>query len=177
MRGIFQNGGRSGNFQILISLLSYFLRPYNWLSWLLLHWAMLLVPLECYKPLPKSHSIIGQKAWLPRFFFRFFLLSFFFQASYSSPIKASWVSFFTVLGSRMCNDRVKRRNKTFSADEFIVVTARGFVVWCHLKYCSRDAHVIQLSMVLQQSMLQIDFLLKKGAHNQCNSAADYSTVA
>ena len=32
MRGIFQDGGRFGNFQTLISLLSYFLRPYNWLS-------------------------------------------------------------------------------------------------------------------------------------------------
>ena len=32
MRGIFQDGDRFGNFQALISLLSYFLRPYNWLS-------------------------------------------------------------------------------------------------------------------------------------------------
>ena len=32
MRGIFQDGGRFGNFQTLISLLSYFPRPYNWLS-------------------------------------------------------------------------------------------------------------------------------------------------
>ena len=32
MRGIFQDGGRFGNFQTLISLLSYFLWPYNWLS-------------------------------------------------------------------------------------------------------------------------------------------------
>ena len=32
MRGIFQDGGRFGIFQTLISLLSYFLQPYNWLS-------------------------------------------------------------------------------------------------------------------------------------------------
>ena len=32
MRGVFQDGGRFGNFQTLISLLSYFLRAYNWLS-------------------------------------------------------------------------------------------------------------------------------------------------
>ena len=47
MRGIFQDGSWFGNFQTLISLLSYFLRLYNWLSWFLLHWAMLLVPSEC----------------------------------------------------------------------------------------------------------------------------------
>ena len=83
MRGIFQDGGRFGNFQTLISLLSYFLRPYNWLSWLLLHWAMLLVPSESSKPLPKSRSIIGRKAWFPRFSsdsFSFFL-SFYFHLS------------------------------------------------------------------------------------------------
>ena len=32
MRGIFQDGGRFGKFQTPISLLSYFLWPYNWLS-------------------------------------------------------------------------------------------------------------------------------------------------
>ena len=32
MRGIFQDGGRFGNFRTLISLLSYFLRLYNWLA-------------------------------------------------------------------------------------------------------------------------------------------------
>ena len=32
MRGIFQDGSQFGNFQTLISLLSYFLRLYNWFS-------------------------------------------------------------------------------------------------------------------------------------------------
>ena len=102
MRGIFQDGGRFGNFQTLISLLSYFLRPYNWLSWLLLHWAMLLVPSEPSKPLPISRSIIGRKARFPRFssssFSSFFLLSsFFIKTSYPCPTRAFWVSFLTVL--------------------------------------------------------------------------------
>ena len=57
---------------MLISLLSYFLRPYNWLSWLLLHRAMLLVPSQRSKPLPNSRSIIGRKAWFPWFSSFFF---------------------------------------------------------------------------------------------------------
>ena len=40
----------------------------------------------------------------------------------------------------MGNDRVKRINKTFFADQFMVVTACGFVVYCHLRYCSHDMH-------------------------------------
>ena len=34
----------------------------------------------------------------------------------------------SALVSRMCNDRVKRRKKTLSVDEFMAVTAHGFVV-------------------------------------------------
>ena len=34
----------------------------------------------------------------------------------------------SALGSRMCNDRVKRRKKTFSAYEFHGCDSRGFVV-------------------------------------------------
>ena len=79
MRGIFQNGGRFGIFLMFMSLLSYFLQPYNWLSWLPRHWAMLLVPSERSKPLPKSHSIISRKAWFP--WFSYLFLSFYFHLS------------------------------------------------------------------------------------------------
>ena len=96
------------------SLLSYFLRLYNWLSWLFLHWAMPLVPSEHSKPLPKSHSIIGQKGWFPLLFL-FSTLIFLLPA-----IKASWVSFFTVLqhlgwGCATTGSKEKTR---LSADEF-----------------------------------------------------------
>ena len=83
------------------SLLSYILRPYNWFTWLLLHWAMLLVPSVHSKPLPKCRSIIGRKAWFPwfssDFFSSFFFSYFIFQPSYPCPIRDSLVSFFTVL--------------------------------------------------------------------------------
>ena len=77
MRRNFQDGERFGKFQTLISLLFYFLQPYNWLCWLLFYWAMLLVFTECSKLLPISRSIIGQKARFPRFssFSFFFHLS------------------------------------------------------------------------------------------------------
>ena len=134
MRGIFQDGGRFGNFQTLISLLSYFLRLYNCLIWLLLLWAMLLVPSEPSKPLPISRSIIGRKAWFPRFssdsfsfFLSFFLLSsFFFQPSYLCPIRASWVSFFTVLqrlGRGCATTGSKEERRHFLLMNFMVVTA------------------------------------------------------
>ena len=88
---------------MLISLLFCFLLPYNWLGWLLLHWAMLLVPSKHSKPLSISCSIIGWKTRFPQFsssfsfFLSFFLSSFFFKTSYPCPTRASWVSFFTVL--------------------------------------------------------------------------------
>ena len=86
MPRIFQDGGRFGNFQMLITLLSYILRLYKWLSWLL-HWAMPLVPSERSKPCPN---------WLIFFFFiflSFFLLSSFFILDVE---EADTFRFFTV---------------------------------------------------------------------------------
>ena len=142
MRGIFQNGGQLKNFQILISLFSYFLWSYNWLSWLLLHWAMLLVPSEHFKPLPLSCPIIGWKAWFPRFSSS----SFFFKTCYPCPIRDSWVSFFTVLqrlgrGCASCETiGLKEERRHLLVMNFMVVTVRGFLVWHHLNYCSCDTH-------------------------------------
>ena len=127
MSWIFQNSSQFWNFQTLISLLSYFLRPYNWLSWLLLHWAMLLVPSKCSKQLPKSCSIISQKArfdWFSWFFF-FFHLSSSGQAIplLSEPLD-SWVSFFTViqcLGQGCAT--------TGSKDIFLLIKFMVFM-WC-----------------------------------------------
>ena len=130
MRGIFQDGGRFGTFLMFISLLSYFLQPYNWLSWFPRHWAMLLLPSERSKPLPKSHSIISRKAWFPwfsSFFLSFFLLSsFFIKRSYPCPIRASWVSFLTVLqclGRGCARTGSKEERRHFLLMNFMVVTA------------------------------------------------------
>ena len=150
MRGIFQDGGRFGNFQTLISLLSYFLRPYNWLSWLLLHWAMLLVPSGRSKPLPKSHSIIGRKAWFPWFSsdsFSSFFFSFYFHLSSlrrASPVLSEPLELVSSQFFSAWVEDVQRQGQKKKEDIFCWwiswVDSRCFVVWRHLNYCSRDTH-------------------------------------
>ena len=135
---------------MVISLLYYFLWPYNWLSWLLLHWAMLLVPLECSKMLFKSHSIIGWKARFDQFSSFSFFPSFLFQPSYPCPIKASWVSFFTVLQclSQECaTTGSKQERRHFLLMEFMVVSVQGICGLMSFKVVLKWCTWIQLSLV------------------------------
>ena len=80
-------------------LISLLLRLYNWLSQLLIHWAMLLVPSECSKPFPISCSTIGLKASFPQFssFSPFLQLSSLRQASpvLSEPFELVSSQFFS----------------------------------------------------------------------------------
>ena len=116
MRGIFQDGGQFGNFQALISLLPYFPQPCNWLSWLLLHWAMLMVPSERSKPLPKSRFIIGRKAWFPRFSsFSFFHLSSLRRAIpvLSEPLELVFSQFFSAWVEDLQQQGQKKKEDIF----------------------------------------------------------------
>ena len=96
-------------------------------------------PLSVEKPdFPDFLQIL----FLLSFFLSFFLSSFFFQPSYPCPIKASWVSFFTVLqhlGRGCATTRSKEETRHFYAYEFMVVTAVAWLSaesqpshWCHL---------------------------------------------
>ena len=108
MPRIFQDGGWFGNFQTLISLLSYFLRLYNWLNRHLFHWAMLLVPPECSKPL-LLHN--GSKSQISPIFFFFFLSFIFLLPAKLTRCritrKTSFPHSSLSLWSRMCNEGLK----------------------------------------------------------------------
>ena len=184
MRGIFQDGCRFENFQMLISLLSYFIRLYNWLSWLLLHWEMLLVPSEISKPLPVSCSIIGLKARFPGYSSFSFFLSFSLSTSLRwaipvlpGPLELVSSQFF----SAWVKD-VQRQGQKKKQNIFWLWISWLWQPWlCGLmpfKLLLTWYAWIQLSMVamLCKLMLQIDSLHKKGAHNQCNSTANYSAI-
>ena len=103
------------NLEFFKSLYHFSLTPYtafNWLSWLLLHWAMLLVPSEHSKPLPKSHSIISQKAWFEWFFLFFFHLS---PSSQAIPVLSEPLelvsSQFSIVWVEMGNKRNNKRKE------------------------------------------------------------------
>ena len=137
---------------MFISLLSYFLRPFNWLSWLLLHWAML--PIRS-KLLPSSYSIISRKASFPRFSssFSFFHISSFNQAIpvLSEPLELVSSQFFSAWVKDMQQQGQKKKQDILccwihGCDSTWLCGLMPFKI---LNYCSCDTHVawIQLGIV------------------------------
>ena len=173
----FQNGSWFLKFETLISLLPYFLRPYNWLSWLPLHWAMLLVPSESSKPLPESRFIIGRKSPIWPIFFH---LSFSSQVIpvLSKPYELVSSQFFSAWVEDVQWHSQKKKEDIFcwwinGCDRACLCGLMPFklvLTWCTW---------IQLSIVAMlccKLLLLIGSLHRKGAHNQCNSAANYSAI-
>ena len=130
MRGIFQDGGRFGNFQMLMSTLSSyslitgfadfsFTERCYWYLQSALNPCLKAAPLSVEKPdFPDFLQIL--------FLLSFFLSSFFIKTSYPCPIRASWVSFFTVLqrlGRGCATTGSKEERRHFLLMNFMVVTA------------------------------------------------------
>ena len=98
----------------------------------------------CLKAAPLSVEKPDFPDFLQILFLSFFLsFNFFFKTSYPCPIRAFWVSFFTVfqrLGQGCATTGSKEEKRHFLLMNFMVVTVRGFMVWRHLNYCSCDTH-------------------------------------
>ena len=175
MSPIFQDGSRFGIFQELISLLSYSLKPLTGL-------ADFSFSEQCYWYLQSAlnHSLKATPLSVKKpdlmIFLSFFLSSFSFQPSYPCPIRASGVSFFTVLQCLGWDGEWKgqKKKRHFSANEFMVGKVCGFVVWYNLKLIC--AHMMCMITIKYRNckllLLLLHSLHKKGAHNQYNSATN-----
>ena len=84
-----------------------------------------MVPSEHSKSLSKSCSIIGQKPDFPNLSFFFHL----FSSSQAIPVPSGHLELVcSQFFSAWVKDVQQGQRKTFSADEFMVVTERAFVV-------------------------------------------------